>query len=154
MDRGLSTPFVFGLLLLVILAAFYIPFVIDDTTGTRMLAINQTEGTEIQVYHELNASISNINAGQDEIDVTLKDTETRNETAGTLSEGVAQDFILEGETITVNATIINGGTAEMEYTYPVDYNWPDGAKTLVDNLGLIIMGLLVFLFIGVLWVEL
>lgn len=147
----LNPAIVFGLVILAFLAAFYLPVVVEDVEGTRQLNINQTEDSTIQVYHELNATIEDINVGQDNISVTLTDTITNNETTHTIDQGVPQDFSIEGETVTVNASIINGGTAEMEYIYPVDYGWPAELKTIAQNIGLIVMGLVAFLLLGWIW---
>lgn len=153
-EGAMSFGFVFGLILLVIAAAFYIPFVVEDPTLDRQRVINQSENEEITLINNLNATVTDVNDTQADVTVRLNDTDTGADNSSTITAGGEEDIILEGETITVNSTGINtGDSAELTYTYPPTYAWPAGMKTVADNLAIIVMGLIGFILFGYIWLD-
>lgn len=147
-EHAVTTGTMFIILLIIVGMAFYGSILVDEPTVDRTLSLNQSESEEITVYNDLNATLTMVDQGNDNVTVELKDTSTDETATNTFDVGTAVDFQLEGSTISVNATSINDpSTAMMEYTYPPTYGWPEPLKTVADNIGFVVMGFVLFILV-------
>lgn len=134
-----DTATVFGFVVLTLLIAVAVPAAVsittDDATVTYDLDIGETETVTEQLVVIVQDS------SKTDAEITLRDDKTLDSQTETLNESETQQYTVSNET--VNVTLQQAGGAQANATvavdYPRTYGWSDGAKTVVDNLPLMLV---------------
>lgn len=142
-----------GSILIIFSLAFFIPISFVALESPENVSITQTEGEQTVISANIISTLTNVDtSGQGSINVTVLNEDTGNsDSTGELPQGSSIDISIGGNTITVtNENIINSNTALISYEYPLFIGWPNGAKTIVENMQFLIIFTAILFMIGVL----
>lgn len=142
-----------GSILIIFSLAFFIPISFIALESPDTVSITQNEGEQVVLSANILTTATSISSsGQGSVNITVIDEDTGNtDSTGELLEGDSTDISINGDTITVtNEDVIDSNTALISYEYPLFIGWPDGAKTIVENIQFLIMFTAILLLIGVL----
>lgn len=125
-----------GIIILFVVVA--IPTVIDATETEGVQTIELEENETERLSDRLEITAENINASANETTLKLRDTQSLDEQTQTVASGSTTTFNLSDGDVTVTVQEVEQNTTQSDVSYPRTYGWGDGAKTITDNLGLVL----------------
>lgn len=139
---------VFALGVLALLIALAVPAAIHVTDNPATSTYDLDVGEQADVTQQLDVIVED--ATQTDATITLRDAETLNAETQTLTENETGAYQLNGETVNVTLTGIQGPNANATFAveYPRTYGWDGGAKTFVDNLPFMLVVALGLILVG------
>lgn len=138
-----------GIVILFVVVAM--PVVVNGMTGSTSQTVQFDEGETQDLTERLNVTVTNINATANYATVSLEDSATLDSQTETIDEGKESTFTLSGGNVSITVGSIDGGspeTAILSTSTPNQYGWADGASTLADNLGLVIVAVAFIVILG------
>lgn len=144
-------PIVFiGLIGLILIAVYTTPTVIADTNEDRVTATTIAEGSTITVYNSLNATLVNVTSTN--ATVSVEDTREGVSKQAVINNSSTHTFTLDGDDVSVTVDNVTAGTeADLTFVYAPTFGMDDGMTFLVENLGMILLGILIILLFPLAW---
>lgn len=119
------------------------PVVVDSTTGENSQTLQLDEDDTVRLSDRLELTNERIRPPDPEnATFTVTDTESLESGTQLIQNGSDATFALGGGNVTVAVTSITDSqpeTTTVTVMYPTTYGWPDGARTIANNLGLILV---------------
>ena len=134
----------------VLVAAFLAPVAIDamESDGSESFT-DVSSGESVEFADGWNVTLDNVDDTDNEIDVTVNNTDGGSESITGLSVGDNATVIVDGEEITVTAdSIDSASSASFTVDYPTDLTWSGGASSLWSVTVIAIVLALFLAFIG------
>lgn len=135
-----------GMTMIVILGVFAVPTIINATEDPQTLETTLEPGMTEEVTNGLELAVND--STNSEVDLTLIDTETDQEVRLMIAEGTTENYSLPGGDGSVTAVETTNQQATLEVEYDPVYGWSSAAVIFVDNLGLILMLLVMLVVVG------
>lgn len=129
---------------LLLLGAFAVPQMIQSTKDPQMFTTVLDIGATDEVTDGLIIRLEDSTNSEATINIT--DVETGNETDLVIPEGGTVNYTLPGGDGQITAVSTTNQEAELMVSYDPMYGYSDAGRTLIDNIGLI---LILFMFLGV-----
>lgn len=146
MSRFITAIMAFGVFVLLI--GLIIPTAIDASHTNATNGFELSEGENTTITEGLRMSVHSISG--DSANISLIDTQTRENVTQELTVGETQNYTTNGENTTVTLESISGVDTSTTVEYNRTYGWNDGSKLFVENLGLLIALLALLLVVGLL----
>lgn len=141
-----------GLVIIVAFVAFAFPaFVAAPDVGTTetTVTLNDGDGGVENVDHAIRVEIAEKTYTTTELNVTSLNS--GNTTTLTLMEGEEYNITLDNQTLMLTVLDIQSGpegTVVLSTTYPSDFGWDDGTKSLSEQMPLVFAAVALILILG------
>jgi cytoskeletal protein RodZ len=129
---------------LVLLGAFVVPQLIQSTKDPQITTTVIDTGGSEGITEGLSITLQD--SSNSEATVNVSDTQTGNETTLVIPEGGSANYSLPGGDGYINAVSTTNQGAELQVAFDPLYGYSQAGRTLIDNIGLI---LVLVIFIGV-----
>lgn len=147
---GKTAVAVLGFALLVLLGAIAIPSAIESKDDT-VIEAAQIDTGETAFFND-QIEISVIDSSQTETTIRVTDTETGDTENATIEESAETTFNFQAGDITVRNDVSNNQGATLTVEYPAIYGFSPAARTIGDNLAIILISaffISIMAFVGV-----
>lgn len=143
-----------AIIILILGLAFIVPAIFVAQENPKNIVLEQNQGSTETISGSLETVATNVTE-PNLVNITLinRNTGETYET-GSISEGSTDSTTFNDGEINITATnILDENTVLMEYDYPVYIGWPSGASTIVENIMLIIIGLLLLILLSIFYIS-
>lgn len=134
-----DTSTVFGFVALSLLIAVAIPAAVSVTGDDIQSVYDLDEGDQATVTQQLELVVEETTAT--DATITLRDDKTLDSETQTITEGDTAKYTIRNESVNVTLKEVEGANANASIgvKYSRTYGWDSGAKTVVDNLPLVLV---------------
>lgn len=146
---GLGIGVIFAIVLITLSLAFIFPANFNSIDSVSNESFIQNENESIFVTTNLESKIIDVNDSTDNITVRLTNTETNEKISLTdLKKNTNESITLSSSTITVFYEDKSNKDFLLSYEYDTYFNWPTGAKTIMQNMDIMLITIAIVTLFG------